>query len=393
MKRLIIACLLMSCIGSATSSDQGAKKPSWNAKMAEIATTLTALIPYLFDDKKFQDPQNSQQILQLAKKLRDLAHSIDQTKMGSPDHVVAEGADPAITLISHAFKDELERGYESLSSGNWEYGRRSYQTSVSYCISCHTRSNIGPQFPITNFDTQFKSLPPVQRMMLLAATRQFDASLVEYSSNSAKPMDPFDLERATRVAMAVSIRVKNDPDHALMLLHLASQKQGAIGMFKEDLTSWRKSLVAWKEEAPARSNSESDLLKQANDLIHKAKLQQMYPMDAKGDIYYLRATSILHRLLKEYPNSSHIAEILYLNGLCYETLRDLGFWSLHEMYYEACVVNAPHSDIGQKCFKHLKDNITEGYTGSRGTNIPAKVVEKMETLEVLARPSPNAPSP
>jgi hypothetical protein len=99
----------------------------------------------------------------------------------------------------------------------------------------------------------------------------------------------------------------------------------------------------------------------------------------------------MHDLLGRFPQSSYSAEGLFLIGLSYDVLQDLGLWSLHEMYYQACIEKQPHSRLAQRCFERYKDSIILGYSGSSGMHIPGAVQVDLSRLQALARPGKVGP--
>ena len=54
------------------------------------------------------------------------------------------------------------------------------------------------------------------------------------------------------------------------------------------------------------------------------------------------------------------------------------------MYYEACIRNAPHTEVSGKCYKKYEANVNFGYTGSGGTSIPEDLQTLLKELKKLA---------
>jgi hypothetical protein len=105
-----------------------------------------------------------------------------------------------------------------------------------------------------------------------------------------------------------------------------------------------------------------------------------------SEVRYLRASVIMHDLLQKFPASPDVAEAFYLTGLSYERLQDLGLWSLHEMYFQACIKKSPHSHLAEKCYQHYSDSVKFDFTGSRGTELPISVEVNLKKLRQLAAP-------
>jgi hypothetical protein len=92
----------------------------------------------------------------------------------------------------------------------------------------------------------------------------------------------------------------------------------------------------------------------------------------------------MHELMSRFPESPFLAEGLFLIGMSYDVLQDLGLWSLHQMYYQACIEKQPHSKLARRCYERYKDSIVFGYSGSSGIHIPPAVQLDLSRLENLA---------
>jgi hypothetical protein len=118
-----------------------------------------------------------------------------------------------------------------------------------------------------------------------------------------------------------------------------------------------------------------------------AQRKQMYPYDRSSDIEYLRASAVLHDVLRSESQPERQSKALLLSGRCYEVLSDIGLWSLHEMYYEACIRNTPHSNIAKQCYLRYENSVFSGYAGSGGVDVPPDVMLHIKELVGLAEPT------
>lgn len=53
---------------------------SWSGQMQRLNMTVSELVPYVFDDRKFYDPKNYAEIEEHTKTLASLAHGLDQSQ-------------------------------------------------------------------------------------------------------------------------------------------------------------------------------------------------------------------------------------------------------------------------------------------------------------------------
>lgn len=358
---------------------------SWQAKMAEINQLLSELAPFIYDETAFNDPKNREKIAGLTNKLASGAHTIDQMKKKGAS-ASAPDEDPALKFLSRDFDDAITRANQSFSEGHLAYSRSLLRTTVSYCISCHTRTSTHSTQPLIDMNNLFANAGSAERIKYYAATRQFERVSEEFKKTSEAKTEANDYEAAARVALSVAIRVQKDLDRAIQIAKLISENKNTSEATKADAKVWLKELDLWKKDAAGEPKDANSLLAAARELVIRGQILREEPGDSRGDIAFLKGSSYLHELLKKKPNKAQTADALYYIGVCYEALRDLGFWSLHEGYYEACINEAPGTTRAVACYERLSDSIVAGYTGTRGTDLPAEVQRHLNSLKKKAAP-------
>jgi hypothetical protein len=360
---------------------------AWPSKMRGIEKVFQELLIDLNSDERFNSPKNFKKIEQNAARLAKLAHSLKSKEVQSPD------LDPSIQLIASLFAEEADHAYLTLTSGYRPYARKTLRAMTTYCVACHTRSNSGPsfQFISSNQTTPLiESLKNVEKADYFASVRQFDRALAEYDQiiqdvkYSAE--NPFEWEKAVRSALAISVRVKKDPNHALAIINHALATPKIPYFLKDQAAQWKQSLEAWKSEKSVKLTSENEYYAEASRLVVAAKAKQKFPADRSADIIYLRASSAVHDLLGFAPNGKLAADGLYLAGLCYEVLDNMNLNEMNEFYYLSCILKAPHSERSRECFRSYESSVYFGYTGSSGTHLPEKVRERLDRLDLMSNP-------
>jgi hypothetical protein len=357
----------------------------WAEKMHSLSQTLSSLLPMVASRAKFNDPKNAGEVERDTKQLSTLAHSLKAEEKPN--------SDPSLRVMSGLFAEDIGRAMDALKNGNRDYARHVLKDTTSYCIQCHTQTNNGPDFPRLSLDIKTDDLKPVDRAEFFAATRQFDRSLEAYTQALTGPdlakSDPFEWENAARTALAITVRVKNDPKQTLALVTQIEKNKARPKSSAQSLKAWKRSIQDWLKEKPLPAGaSETDRLKYAEELVKRAQKRQEFPLDHSQDIVYFRAASILHELMQKPPEtenrSEFIARSLYWAGMAGEATRDMNFWTLHETYYEQCIRSLPHSNQARMCFGKLKDSVTLGYSGSSGVQIPPDVSKRLENFKTLA---------
>lgn len=391
LHRLICAVSVVGVLASTAWAQTG--KPQWNQKMEALSATLSDMLPEIVATKT--TPEGKKKLEQGAKKLSNLVHALAVQPGGMS--ILPPDADPTLGFIRDSFERELKRASGALARGNTDYGRALLRNTMQYCIACHSRNDLGPQFPSLKINPNLEKLSAFEKAEILGALRQFDASLVQYegaiSDATFVKKRQLDWIRAVNQALAISVRVKRDPERALKLVS-ETLTAPIPEYYAKNLRAWKVSLEEWKQEMakgqPALSDAAA-LMNEARRLFTKASSTQKYPMDHAGDIYFLRASAVLHQLLRVAPTGSDSSEALYLLGRSYEVMADPTLWPMHETYYESCVRSAPHTARALECYTAYEESIFFGYSGSGGFSLPEVVQGQLADLKKLAVPKTSKP--
>ena len=375
-------------VSGAVADDTASKKkdqPSLNVKMQQLSQTLSKLLPYMTSDSRYEDPKNRRMIESELKRFSGFAHTL---KM--PADSLKEG-DPTIRLGGGLFEEDAERAYQEFKRGNFRYSRTLLRTLSSYCVACHTRTDTGVKYPAVNLVPNEKTLSRYERGELYAATRQFDRAMEEFDralsdANFARTRH-LEWEKAVQNSLAIAVRVLKDPDQAMKVIDRVIQSPHVPLFMKEDALIWKASVDKWKKEASRKIETEGGAFSEARRLMAEAASVQKYPADRSADVVYLRASAVLHEMLERWPQGSQRNEALFLAGAAYDVMREAGLWSLHELYFEACIRGAPHTELSRGCYARYEQAIYTGYSGSGGVSIPSDVRRKLKTLKDLASDS------
>jgi len=378
---LAFTCLWL-LVAVSIHNSRAAEQP-WATKMQSLSGVIKDLIPILASDKKFSDPKNEKAILEAATQLSQMTHGLkaipDLTnKINLPDQ------DPSIQLIAELFESETAQAVSALKQGHKDYARAQLKSVTTYCVACHTRNDNGPTFKDMNSEKLATGLAPIEKAELFIALREFDKankilSDLSGSATLAKKY-PRTWEKAIRMGLALTIRVKNNPDMAIENLNAAAANKYATQDISSAIPIWKQALLQWKHDNRKIFNN----LQEAQYLIAAALKARKQHSEHAADVYFLRATSYLHNALKDNPKGPLASRALYLTGVSYEALNDFGLWSLHELYYEACINEAPHTSASLQCYQQLEKSVSFSYSGSSGVSIPAEITEHLKKLKEKA---------
>lgn len=385
----VFAILLLSALrASATEPTPEAtahQNAAWSEKMRSLYRTLSSLMTDVSSDERFKNPKHRSEIEANTKKLADLAHDLNGKTVAAPDK------DPSVAIFSSLFADEAKLAYRSLKAGHVEYSRELLRSIPGYCIACHTRNNSGPDFASLPIEPTAKDLRSIERGEFYAATRQYDRALKEFdaviSSENIASTRPVEWSHAVKDALAIAVRVKQDPKLAKAIVERLIKSPAAPFFMKEDAVHWLESIEAWSKEPSQTATNEEGLYSKAVLLLGQAHELQKYPVDHSADVLYLRASAAVHDLLQLGPDSRHAGEGYLMAGICYEVLSSFHIGEIQDIYYEACVRTNPHTPLATACYHRYQESLYFGFTGSGGTFLPQDEKDKLRLLEELAKPA------
>lgn len=382
---LWIQTMLLATVTFAAPPDAQKNQAVWNQQMRSLSQALADIVPDLFKP----DPTTPTDIKTLQKKSSRLLKAAKNIDLSHKHGLRAPDQDPSLVFLSEMFREEIEFANKGIQQGFYGYSKTLLKSSVTYCIACHTRTDSGPQFPVLDaFKEPLKKASWLERIKFEAATRQFDGAYREVMTKiddpQLSPATRLELDSAVKIALSIAVRVKKSPEQALLICKNLLKSSNISESLKDNARIWQNDLQKWQKEKTTTA-SDKQLIAKAQELIAWTPTKSYTPVPG-GEIRYLRATDLMHTLLKEHPQSALATEALYIIGLSYEAIDELSYWGLHEKYYERCIHNRPHSPLAQSCFGSLKNSVELGYSGSSGTRVPSLVSERLATLEKLAKP-------
>ena len=353
--------------------------------MRSLAGSMTALFPYLANDTAFADPKNQvmirESIQSLALETKGLETSIASTSKEN-----SHAKDPLFKLMAKEFASDVAAAQAAYDSPGRPFAQHLLRGSLAYCTACHSRTESTTKFQFPVFPATLSELPLIDRMKLYAATRHFDRALSDFEKSlldrSLEKLNPLALEKVSRLAIAISIRMDAPDRDTLPMIKNIGKLKNTSSSFKKDLSSWETGLKELRQVEKTQRQGESDLEK-AKTLILMAELKKTDSNHA-GDIQYLRASSLLHAYIGTAPSKDSLSEALFLLGKSYSELELLGFWTLSEVYFESCIRQAPHLPIAALCYARYADSVELGYSGSAGLNLPAAVARKLAELREMS---------
>ncbi len=377
----LIACLVFTSLLALPRTSHGDER--WKITMRTLENSLQALLYESSSSPRFAEALKKESFQKEIARFSSTASELSERKGTSGD------ADPSIELISSLFKQEAQHLQWAAKNKNTEYARHLVLSMTQYCVACHTRTSGGIEFSSRSGNEKIEALDAAERASYLISTRQFDLALAELQkqlSNQKLPEENIrDWERSTRMALSLSIRVKNDLSATQALLTQLDANPRLPEYLKAQVSVWKKSIQDWDPKSLPKT--EKALNAEAKKLIASAKKTQEYGMDPSAQVYLLRASALLHEQLRLFPRGKLTGPALHDLGLAYETLESVGIFELKDYYYLLCMKESPHSAIAQSCYRQYERGVYDGYTGSGGTHVPEELQARLKELKTLSTPT------
>lgn len=375
LSRSVVAAGLAGIVGTAGATGLPERDPeATRAAMRRIFESIRLLLPLSVTDPDFRDPARQPQIRAA---LEELA------KNASLLGVHAEDSDPDFRFLGDSLERDARQTLRMYDDGRYQSAEFYLLQLTEYCIACHTKLPSPGDSPLAQHfvdKTALSRLPPVEKARLEMATRRFDEALATFEALLSSPsVHPAELLGPLADYLTVSVRVKGDLERPVPVLRKLARRPDLWTALRSDVERWVETLQEIGGEALA-----SDL-DSARRLIEKAYGEIRFPTDRRALVYWVAASSVLHRYVEVRARTPDpaLGEAYYLLGLT-ESRIGRNYWvSQAPFYLEMAIRAAPAEAAARSAFSLLEEETILGYTGSGGTHLPDDVRERLEELRRL----------
>lgn len=344
--------------------------------MAALVANLEYLLPLSFDSDRFAAPAEREAVQAHLRLLVQQSQRLEKH---------AEQQSAAFGSLSRSLAEDAQQIEERYREGRPDEARFLLHELTDACVACHSRLPDSAPRPLGRplaDSPEVVALPLDERVRIEAATRQFDRALDSYEKLFAsKELTPQDLDLGGFLDTYVELclRVRRDPARPRRALTRLAARSDATDAERDMLTAWVASLRSLEERKPL-----PDRLAEAAALLAMAKDRSRYPDDRRALVYYVAASSELHRMLAEPGTTKQQqAEAYYGLGLV-ESRVGRAFWlSETEDLLEAAIEADPAGPWAEPSFRLLEEFLASGYTGSAGSDMPADVRMRLTRLRAL----------
>jgi hypothetical protein len=188
-----------------------------------------------------------------------------------------------------------------------------------------------------------------------------------------------------REALSVLVRVRGDAAGTVDWLERQASRKDLPEHIKRYLGTWLEDARAWKAERfDTGSSSREQLLAEARHLLATKESPATFAPEDDDFVTFLRVSNYIHEALSRSQDGEDRAEALYMLGVSSMALREAPTWDVEEVYFEACIREAPHSALAKECYMRLLDGVYFGYSGSAGTDVPDDELQRLVRLREAA---------
>lgn len=353
--QVFLLVMLAQTVSCTVSPIKPMTQVSWQENMRKISKSFSTLIKYAYSGNSYLNPENKELIEDELKTMTELTEEIHQKGKN-----LNFDKDPVLKYVTRNFNRDMSIAYLEMKSGHPQFSRSVVRATSNYCISCHTRDNQGQRDTSGFLNVNMNGLTNLEKADYFAAVRQFPQALDAYDQALTNSQFVNEHQKDWAVGMkkslAIAVRVERNPSLALELISRVFDARSVPLQMREAANTWRVAVKEWRDFDKVKAKSTPMiLLKEARLLIKKAQdsIAQSWNSEA-GLIYYLRASTILHDILRQQKGLDDYSETLYLSGLAAEGLNEINLWTFDEIYYESCIRYKPHSENSKKCFSRLE---------------------------------------
>lgn len=373
-KLYISSFILIALVTVKCATTEKYKQNEWRSDMMKLSFSMSKLLKYAHNEDKFYNPSNESKIKEELKNVFEASSHVDKVKARPDD-------DPLLKHSSQKFSEDMKMALNQFSMGNKRYTMYAVKNMSNYCVSCHTRTEHGRSNLNIDWFVGTEGLNHFEKAQYYFSIRDYDKGMDETQKSFSNDnlSNAGDWESLVFRSLAVAVRINDDPQQASKIISQL-QKAKVPLYLKNFIPYWKKAIQAWSREKKAKITSRKQKYEAAKLLLKKASLYEKYDY---GLIEYLRASTLLHEVIRTNQKDYINAHSMYLVAEASKPLKDVNLWNAHEAYYEACIRSWPETKLAQRCYVELEEELLSGEY-ILGKEDKKKINERLVELQNLA---------
>lgn len=348
--------------------------------MRAIFQALTTALPLSLTAEQFENEANRPSIQPALQALADNAARLSSHAQDVPGR---------FDFLRQSLNSNAQEALDLFEQGHTEESRFLLHQLTDNCFLCHSRVPSSRPFPLGKHlldHIPMSQLSPHERVRLAVAARQFDTALTTcealFRSDDISATE-IDLMAFFEDYMRIAIRVNNDFPRVIKTLETFRNRPDVPRYLDQQLVGWIDSLKALQED-----KRQGDELSRGRALIEQGQRQNRFLADRQGLVYFIVASSLLHRYVNTGTTSKpQLAEAYYYLGAAESYVPRTSWISETEFLLETAIRLAPTSIYGKKAFAFLEEYLIVGYSGSSGLHLPSDVKRRLDDLRHITQGS------
>jgi mono/diheme cytochrome c family protein len=374
---LLLSAAALVAVGPAAPLFSTETQPTrTQAGMRGIFLTLVTAYRYSIDPQAFEDPSNHTAV-------RDALRALSVNASELEGH--GGGLNPSFGYLRRSLARDARDVIGRFDRGQYMGARFVLGEIVQNCVTCHTKLpakkgfELGAEF---TGQAEIHKLPPLERVNLEVAARQFAVALDTYEKLFADPkttLETLDLVNAFAGYLRVCIGALNDATRPLRIFEAYSQRSDISPAERELVTGWVAALENTDLEKSARNE-----LPTAQRLVEEAEAGRKHAEDRSGLVNYVVATSLLHRFVETDPkNANDLSEAYYLMGVAEDRITRSYWISETDFLMEQAIRANPKSTVAKKAYAFLREHSITAHQESSAREVPPELRANLEELRKL----------
>lgn len=395
-RQIIMTFFVFVLFATYAKAEKTPKEEDPKAVMHKAFQAVFELLPYSVHEMKFKDKRHEALILS---KMMNIS---DAFKSGGHLEVLrAAGFYPSLELMQEHIKETID----AFNNKNKTFARLSLNSTTSICISCHTqfgedhkssfsspknrlpRSKFSSDFDYANFlflVQDYEEAVNSYKKAIAMRLKNKEKTLKELKNEKKYEFSvDFVIEQSLRRVLTYYLKIKPDLRRAKIFLEEQRKEKRVSQILKEEIEDWLEDIDLWgKAKVDFRRLS-------TDESVDKFIIEHLDPRDneeegfvyGKDDVTLLLASGILSKNLGVSTDATRAPKLIYWLAQADKYLNDQYFFSLSTVYLKSCITRYKNPPYQKKCYKLYEDYLTEGYTGSSGTDIPEDEKRELKRLK------------
>ncbi len=351
-------------------------------QMNKAFNALNGMIPFLVDEKKFEDKKNEKLISEKMEEMQGAFKNAKHETLLKQDLFA-----PSYAVIN----EHIAESAKAFKKGKKDYAHWRMKELTSLCLDCHTRLPVAHP---SSFQTGELSIDPRSfdnkynlGIAQLIVRRYPDAkqSFTAFIDEKIVQNNFQDIILPFKQLLLIDLKVlKNPKDMKSLTTHYQAKKQLPEDV-KASLKSWNGRLKFWQKKSDfvGGIKNEKQLEKFIQEVVEP--LHKVASFDDQYDVDFLLISGLLSNYLLENPESPKAAELNYHLGWAEKFLKREQFFGSGDRFLKQCIRRYPTHPVAQKCLNEYQESVNFEFSGSSGTSIPSEIQEEIEDLQDLIK--------